>query len=206
FFNPFFSRIQSCALEKGEDKVRTLEDEAAEKANAVLKNYPEHFRDQWLMRMRAKLGLMDKASEDPALIQNLLDILHAESADFTGAFRALSHAVGDEVKLDELPFVLQLSDHGRFRTWLQDWQQRLQSEADPAASVQQGMLNTNPACIPRNHQIQRAIVAAEQKQDLSVFEQLLQVFSGPFEERPEFEEFQRPPKPEQRVLETFCGT
>ena len=189
--------------------ISNSQDEAAEKANAVLENYPGYFRDQWLMRMRAKLGLADESCEDredSALIQNLLDILHAESADFTVVFRALSHAAEDSAKLEQLPLLLDLSDDARFRAWVEDWQLRLQSEPDHAACAKQRMLNTNPAFIPRNHQVQRAIAAAEQQQDFSIFDQLQTVLSRPYDEQPEHAEYQNPPKPEQRVLETFCGT
>lgn len=189
--------------------ISNSQDEAAQKANAVLENYPGYFRDQWLMRMRAKLGLADESCEDredSALIQNLLDILHAESADFTVVFRALSHAAEDSAKLEQLPLSLDLSDDARFRAWVEDWQLRLQSEPDHPACAKQRMLNTNPAFIPRNHQVQRAIAAAEQQQDFSIFDQLQTVLSRPYDEQPEHAEYQNPPKPEQRVLETFCGT
>ena len=182
------------------------QDEAVEQANTALEIYPVELRAQWLKRMRAKLGLMDEDHADPALIQDWFDILEAESADFTVAFRALSHAANDHDAAEELSFSLRLNDHPRFRDWAQRWKQRLEAEPNHLASVQQRMLATNPAVIPRNHQIQRAIELAEQCADFSLFKRLGNAFSLPFDERPEYAEFQQPPKPEQRVLETFCGT
>ena len=38
------------------------------------------------------------------------------------------------------------------------------------------------------------------------FEQLLEVLSRPFDERAEFERYSSPAAPEERVLQTFCGT
>ena len=38
------------------------------------------------------------------------------------------------------------------------------------------------------------------------FEQLLEVLSRPFEERPGYERYATPPVPEERVQQTFCGT
>lgn len=186
------------------------QEEAVEMANAILEAYPASFHRAWLGRMRTKLGLTDTAEQadksDAELVQGFLDILHAETADFTVAFRTLSHAAADPSRLENLAGELNLKDFERFRDWLRRWQDRLQLQAGDGAQTRKRMLAANPAFIPRNHQIQRAITAAEQHQDFSIFEQLRTVLSRPFEEQEHFAEFQRPPEPEQRVLETFCGT
>ena len=68
------------------------------------------------------------------------------------------------------------------------------------------MQAVNPAIIPRNHQMEAAIVAAVERNDLSVFEALLDATARPFEDRPGLERYTLPPEPEERVLATFCGT
>ena len=68
------------------------------------------------------------------------------------------------------------------------------------------MRAVNPAFIPRNHRVEAALNAAIERDDFAPFEQLLDVLSRPFEERPEFERYTQPPEPEERVLQTFCGT
>jgi uncharacterized protein YdiU (UPF0061 family) len=42
--------------------------------------------------------------------------------------------------------------------------------------------------------------------DYAPFEELLTVLSKPFEDQPTFAAYADPPLPEQRVLQTFCGT
>ncbi|NNH32714.1 hypothetical protein C9413_25690, partial [Rhizobium sp. SEMIA 4085] len=63
-----------------------------------------------------------------------------------------------------------------------------------------------PALIPRNHRIEQAIVAATEDGDFSLFEALLTVLSKPYDDQPMFAAYMEPPKPEERVLKTFCGT
>jgi serine/tyrosine/threonine adenylyltransferase len=68
------------------------------------------------------------------------------------------------------------------------------------------MQAVNPAYIPRNHLVEAALNAAIERNDLGPFEQLLEVLSRPFHERAEFERYGLPAAPEERVLQTFCGT
>jgi len=68
------------------------------------------------------------------------------------------------------------------------------------------MRRVNPACIPRNHRVEDLITAAVAHSDFAPFEALLEVVTCPYDERPELARFAEPPKPEERVVETFCGT
>jgi uncharacterized protein YdiU (UPF0061 family) len=68
------------------------------------------------------------------------------------------------------------------------------------------MAQVNPAFIPRNHRVEAAIEAAVQRDDLSVFEELVAVTARPFDEQPEHAAYGLPARPEERVTQTFCGT
>jgi uncharacterized protein YdiU (UPF0061 family) len=67
------------------------------------------------------------------------------------------------------------------------------------------MRAVNPVFIPRNHQVESALAAAVEG-DFGPFERLLAVLSRPFGDDPEFARFAAPPREEERVLQTFCGT
>jgi uncharacterized protein YdiU (UPF0061 family) len=67
------------------------------------------------------------------------------------------------------------------------------------------MRQANPLFIPRNHLVERVIGAAIEG-DLAPLDELLAVTSLPFEEQPGREHYALPPKPEERVVATFCGT
>ena len=67
------------------------------------------------------------------------------------------------------------------------------------------MKAVNPAFIPRNHRIQQAIDAA-QCGDFTRFADLNAVLSKPYHDQPEYADYQNPPKPDEVVHRTFCGT
>ena len=67
------------------------------------------------------------------------------------------------------------------------------------------MKAASPALIPRNHQVQAAIQAAEEG-DFSVFEQLLTALQTPYRDIAADDPLSTPPTPQQQVLKTFCGT
>ena len=64
----------------------------------------------------------------------------------------------------------------------------------------------NPDRIPRNHLVERAIRAAEDDGDFSVFERLQCAWAEPFEYDEAFADLRDPPEDHERVRETFCGT
>jgi uncharacterized protein YdiU (UPF0061 family) len=62
-----------------------------------------------------------------------------------------------------------------------------------------------PAFIPRNHRIE-AVIAAAVDGDFAPFEELTTVLARPFDDQPRFAAYAEPPREEQRVTQTFCGT
>ena len=68
------------------------------------------------------------------------------------------------------------------------------------------MRRANPAFIPRNHMVEAALHAAVTQQNFQPFEELLDVVSRPFEDRPHLERYSTPARPEECVSQTFCGT
>ena len=96
-----------------------------------------------------------------------------------------------------------------FDEWLARWQQRTAAENHPERQAQ--MLKTNPAIIPRNHLVEEAIRAASEDNDFSVFHALVDALENPFLSDPlSFDwadtRFIKPPRPDQVVRQTFCGT
>jgi uncharacterized protein YdiU (UPF0061 family) len=177
------------------------EEKAVEAANAVLKAFGERFQKKWIGVFRAKIGLATEADGDGDLIQALLATMHEGQADFTLAFRRLADAAEGR----EEAFLKGFADPDKARAWLADWRDRLTTEARPVGELAAALRSVNPAVIPRNHKVQEALSAANYG-DFSFFERLLEALEKPFEERPEFVSYMQPPKPEERVTQTFCGT
>jgi uncharacterized protein YdiU (UPF0061 family) len=91
-----------------------------------------------------------------------------------------------------------------FDEWAQRWRARLARETVPPALRAEAMRQVNPRYIPRNHQIERIIQAAE-RDEFAPFEELSMVLSRPYLTQAA-DAYADPPLPGERVLQTFCGT
>jgi uncharacterized protein YdiU (UPF0061 family) len=141
---------------------------------------------------------------DEELVTVLLDVMHRTEADYTVTFRGLSdYLAGDRARLgvEEV-----LYDHADFRAWMRSWDARGAREPETSAVRADTMRRANPRYIPRNHRIEEVIEAATTEEDFAPFEALLEVIVRPFDEQPSATAYAVPPRPNQRVLETFCGT
>jgi uncharacterized protein YdiU (UPF0061 family) len=94
---------------------------------------------------------------------------------------------------------------GAFDEWAARWQQRRADDTRDDATVAASMDRVNPVYIPRNHLVEAALTAATDD-DLAPFEELLDVVTHPFDERPGLDAYARPAPPDHRRHVTFCGT
>ena len=170
-------------------------------ATDVLQSFSGRFEDDWRDGMRAKLGLSDDQPEDGALIDDLLTLLHAQSADFTSLFRALASSVlGDTAPARSL-----FDELAAFDAWSDRWRARLPSHADELPAVADAMNRVNPVYVPRNHKVEEALAAATAG-DIQPFQRLLEVLAQPFVERSALEPYAGPAPSSLGPYRTFCGT
>ena len=174
------------------------EEAAMEIAQACLAEFAPAFEAAYLDGFARKLGIAQREAGDGALIQDLLQRMAENNADFTLTFRALVPAA----KGDEAAARAQFSEPAAFDAWAVAWRERLARETDSVALLRAA----NPAFIPRNHLVEAVIRAAEDHDDLKPFQELLAVLAHPYQDQPEHARFALPPKPEEKVLATFCGT
>ncbi|MBI5262835.1 MAG: YdiU family protein [Bradyrhizobium sp.] len=194
------TRLAECLLPLfGEEQ-----DKAVEQAQEILGAFPEQFSAAYQAGLRRKIGLFTARDGDEALIQDLLDAMAKNAADFTLTFRGLSDAAGNEAA-DERVRAL-FAEPAAFDEWAARWRKRLDEEPQTPAERQALMRSVNPAFIPRNHRVEAVIQAAMNRDDYTPFEELLKVLSKPYEDQPEFAAYQDPPQPHERVCQTFCGT
>ncbi len=97
-------------------------------------------------------------------------------------------------------------DPNSFDDWAVRWRHRLAEEGGEADERRAAMRAANPAFIPRNHPVEEAISAAVNDGNFLPFESLLTVLSMPYEDQPAFGRYLDPPRPNQIVHQTFCGT
>jgi uncharacterized protein YdiU (UPF0061 family) len=152
------------------------------------------FKDRWLDGMRRKLGLSTAEPGDRQLAEDLLKAMQRDQADFTSSFRALC-AVAREPQAAAVE-----------NEWMQRWRARMSRESTNPNARAESMRQANPAFIPRNHRVEQAIVAAVERGDFAPFEQLAKVLAAPYVEQAAFAAYSNPPEPQERVLQTFCGT
>jgi len=173
-------------------------------AQAALDTFPARFEDAYVSGFRRKLGLTQIRPDDADLLQDLLDRMAENEADFTLTFRRLSEAADGGADADARVGEL-FKEPAAFTEWVLKWRQRLAAEDVAPADRAAAMKSVNPAFIPRNHRIQAAITAA-QADDFQPFEELNAVLAKPYEDQPGFAEYMNSPQPDEVVHRTFCGT
>jgi uncharacterized protein YdiU (UPF0061 family) len=180
------------------------QEKAIAQAQEILGTFVETFATAYQAGLRKKIGLFTMHDGDEALVQDLLDAMAKNQADFTLTFRRLSDAASDpagDAEVREL-----FAEPSAYDEWAARWRQRAGEEPQTAAERQAAMRAINPAFIPRNHRVEAVIQAAMIGDDYAPFEELLAVLSKPCEDQPRFAAYGEPPEPDQRVLQTFCGT
>lgn len=173
------------------------QEQAIELAQATLEQYPKLYVQNWLKGMRAKLGLFDEEQEDMKLIEELLQLMQQDKADYTNTFIALSFDQIDKTSLWKL---------SAFKGWHQKWLARLARQSQTKDMSQQLMRQHNPAVIPRNHRVEEALEAAVERGDYSVMNKLVTALAQPFAHTNEQQEFASLPEPSNQPYRTFCGT
>eukprot|EP01047_Picozoa_sp_COSAG01_P034886 COSAG01_NODE_2642_length_7323_cov_13.197121_4_plen_480_part_00 len=165
------------------------EDEAIKLFNQALAQLAQDFDAVYLQLFSKKLGIKQANETDLSLIQAFLAHLEAEKLDFTNAFRNLA----TQLSHDHSPEIYQQI---KARLWEQDGQ--LSDAIKQIKAV-------NPVIIPRNHQVEKALQDALAG-DLAHFTFLLQASNRPYDDIEQYASLKQPPKKDQVVQATFCGT
>jgi uncharacterized protein YdiU (UPF0061 family) len=194
------TRLAECLLPLFSEEQET----AIATAQGLLGEFAEKFTAAYQAGLRKKIGLFTERDGDEALVQDLLDAMAKNQADFTLTFRYLSDAaLAPEGDRQVQPL---FADPAAYDDWAVRWRQRISDEPEAPAVRRTAMRAVNPAFIPRNHRIEAVIAAAVGRDDFAPFEELLTVLSMPYKDQPAFAAYAEPPEAHQRVLQTFCGT
>ena len=178
-------------------------------AQDILEKYVHRYGNVWLAGFRAKCGLTAvagvKPEADKELVESLLNTMAENQADFTLTFYYLSQLNSE---LDEKESAIRdlFINRDAMDDWLTRWRQRLLLESMTDSERQTSMQTVNPVYIPRNHQIEAVIRAAEDQNDFSLFHQLHEVLQNPFQYQQGKDAYMLPPEPDEVVKQTFCGT
>ena len=178
------------------------EEDAIKRYQAIVDGYTKQFEECYWRGLARKLGLDETHVEDESLLTDWMQLLQETRTDFTLSFRSLvgeletspKHAAGPEYTLP-----------AAFTNWLARWQRRSGLEDCSPEDFAARLLKRNPVFIPRNHLVEEAINEAE-RGDFAAFHRLVDITGSPFDYRPEHDRAAIPPKEDQVVHQTFCGT
>jgi uncharacterized protein YdiU (UPF0061 family) len=175
---------------------------ALEEAKAAVATFDAHFEAAFVSGFRRKLGLMSEKDADGEFIRETLAMLAEEEIDFTLFFRRLTQVADGKY---ETAWGQLFNHPDRAGAWLAKWRARCGQDAADNQNRLAVMQGVNPIFIARNHRVEAAIQAGL-RGDFAPFHQLVSVLARPYQEQPEFAEYEQAPREEQKVRETFCGT
>lgn len=176
------------------------ENKAVILAQKEIDEFPNIYNSYWLKIFRNKIGLNKSYEEDEILINDLLSLMEKDKADFTLTFRSIS-----DLLIGDFRFKNYFFNQKDIEKWIARWKSRLSKEKTDKNNIFNFLNTINPAYIPRNHRIEEIIDEAL-KGDYSYFENLNKILMKPFDNQNENINFQNPPKDNQIVQQTFCGT
>ena len=172
-----------------------LIDEDKDKAIDLCKDELSEFKNlyskYYLVGMRKKLGLFNEEEEDLGLVTQLLNIMYEKKLDYTNTFRQLT--------LDKI-------EAGELKGWYDKWKERLDRQDESLEEVVELMKNNNPNIIPRNFRVEEAIKSAEDKEDYSLTEKLVDALTNPYDYSDKFDEYTKLPPKSEKPYKTYCGT
>lgn len=167
-------------------------DEGVKIAQHVLGQFSPIFNAALNGRFARKFGMV----EDAEFMQAAFKAMTDHGVDYTLFFSGLTRiAQGD----DDGCVAELFHDPKSGADWIETWR----SKHDPA--MVDTMAAENPVYIPRNHRVEQALVAANSG-DFSLFETLIEVLKDPYSPQDRRKAYEAPPRPEEVVQQTFCGT
>jgi len=168
----------------------------------ILESFLVKCQEQIDLKFCQKLGFLVASSEAKNLVLEWLDALQTHALDFTLGFRGLNSVVDN-------PFENQLSTNKFYPTELgeffEKWQSLLEAEGDSPELIVQRLNKSNPINIPRNHILQKALELADSG-DFGLVNEFYEALKNPYSDDSRFSKFQEPPKENERIKNTFCGT
>jgi serine/tyrosine/threonine adenylyltransferase len=170
------------------------EDQAIKIATEIIDNFQNIYEIKWLNMMRDKLGLFGEDKDDLELINNLLNWMQSNQADYTNTFCYLMNinSIQDQIYKNK-----------DFINWSKIWENRILINGGTKENSLELMKKNNPIVIPRNHKVEEVLEAANNN-DLNPMNILLSILKKPYESQSNIENFQVPSNNEN--YQTFCGT
>ncbi len=200
-------KIMLWNLSKFAECISFLINENSKEANKIilesLSKFPQLFDKFWMKAMSERLGLFLNIKENRKLIEKILEIMFEQKTDFTLTFRKLSESLESQEK--KMKFFSLFKNEKKIANWYNNWVQRLKREKSSKEKISNKMKTKNPLVIPRNHLVEKAINEAVEKSNFSMVDDIIEILKRPFESNKKLN-LVNPPKPNEDIKNTFCGT
>ena len=170
------------------------EDTAIKLATDLIDNFQNIYENKWVNMMRDKLGLFGEDKNDKKLINDLLNWMEKNKADYTNTFCNLM-----DINLDEI------YKNNDFINWKNEWKKRSELNNSTKEKQIKLMKKNNPTVIPRNHKVEEALAEAD-KGSLDKMKKLLAILKNPYDNQNNIQEYQTPAPSNNEKYQTFCGT
>ena len=184
----------------------------AKETEDALQVYKSAYRDEFLLQMRAKLGLAEAQKEDAVLVESLFAMLERSHPDFTLFFRNLAGVARDGSDGDA-PVRDLCIDRDDCDRWLAQYRARLAAEARPDGERRAAMNQVNPRFVLRNYLAEAAIRQANAalgdppgQRAFTEVARLAQVLSAPFDEQPANAQYAALPPDWASHIEVSCSS
>ena len=195
-------------LTKFSQTLSKIIDENVKKSNKLiidsLEKFPEIFNNAWKKKIRKKFGFSKSLGNDDKVILEFLEILLEQKVDYTNAFRKLSCSL--ETDLEKKDFFSLFHNKKKIKEWFSKWMNRIKLEIENIENIVIHLKKTNPSVIPRNHVVENVINMAVYKNDFTKFEELISLLENPYDDYYNKQYFVDPPKENEDIKNTFCGT
>ena len=179
------------------------QDQSVAIAQAVVDEFPRWYTEAYQARLALKFGLDAFRPDDQALIDDFYKTLCNDRLDYTLAHRWLTEVATQSTHQSPIESLFNASEG--LTDWLQEWQHRREKNRADTAESLRAMQRANPVVIPRNHQVARAIAAAENGDNtplLACYER----WQTPFDWQTDDSDWAAGPSDQERITRTFCGT
>ena len=170
------------------------EDKAIKLATDLIDNFQNIYENKWVNMMRDKLGLFGEDKNDKKLINDLLNWMEKNKADYTNTFCNLMDINADEIY-----------KNNDFINWKNEWKKRSELNNSTKEKQNKLMKSNNPIVIPRNHKVEEALDEAD-KGSLDKMKKLLAILKNPYDNQNNIKEYQAPAPSSNEKYQTFCGT
>jgi hypothetical protein len=171
---------------------------------STLATYEETYRQAYIGRMRAKLGLAYAREGDTGLVLDLLKLLAAARADHTRFFRAFCDI--DRISSPADDGVAEMfADRDGWYAWQERYRARLAAESASENDRRAAKRAVNPKLVLRNYLAQVAIEHA-QRGDFSEINRLHAALRRPFDDVSEYDSYAAPPPDWARDISVSCSS